>query len=100
MVDLQGEVAEEGHGSHYAEAFFAAEFSNVVDAAGPGRAGDFLARHTRVGSVQRGVLLVQVANSTVAQELSFQKTAILERLRELAPDERLDDLRCRVGPLD
>ncbi len=63
-------------------------------------AGAALARHSRVGQSRRGVLDVLVANSTLAQELGFQKQAILARLRSLQPDEDIRDLKVRVGPLD
>lgn len=63
-------------------------------------AGELLARYTRVGQVKRGVLEVIAANSAVAQELSFQKKAILKNLTGLLPDQPITDLRCRVGPID
>jgi predicted nucleic acid-binding Zn ribbon protein len=63
-------------------------------------AGDLAARYTRVGSVRRGKLEVTVANSTLVQELSFQKAALLRKLSRLLPDERIRDLRFRVGPID
>ena len=50
-------------------------------------------RYTRAGVVRRGVLEVLVANSTLVQEITFQKQAILEKLAGLLPDERIDDLR-------
>jgi predicted nucleic acid-binding Zn ribbon protein len=63
-------------------------------------AGEMLARHTRVGLVRRGALDVTVANSVVLQELTFQKQAILGQLSRLLPDERIDKLRLRVGPIE
>lgn len=63
-------------------------------------AGAALAPHSRAGQARRGVLEVFVANSTLAQELSFEKQAILARLRTLQPDEAIRDLKIRVGPLD
>ena len=62
-------------------------------------AGEMVARHTRVGLVRRGTLEVLVANSVLVQELTFQKEAILARLNELLPDERIANLRWRVGPI-
>jgi predicted nucleic acid-binding Zn ribbon protein len=61
-------------------------------------AGEAFTRHTRVGSIRRGKLEVTVAHSTLAQELTFRKPAILATLRELLPDEVIRDLRIRVGP--
>ncbi|MHB8898454.1 MAG: DUF721 domain-containing protein [Thermoguttaceae bacterium] len=62
-------------------------------------AGDTLCQFTRPGAVRRGKLEVTVANSTLVQELSFQKTHLLKTLAELLPDEKIEDLRFRVGPI-
>ena len=63
-------------------------------------AGELAARFTRVGQVRRGKLEVTVANSTVVQELNFQKRAILQTLTRLLPENQIRDLRFRVGPID
>ena len=63
-------------------------------------AGEFAARYTRVGCIRRGKLEVTVASSTLVQELSFQKRVLLEALARLLPDERIKDLRFRVGPIE
>jgi predicted nucleic acid-binding Zn ribbon protein len=63
-------------------------------------AGELAARYTQVGALRRGALEVIVVNSTLVQELTFQKPALLRRLTQLLPDERLQDLRFRVGSLD
>ena len=63
-------------------------------------AGELLAGYSRAGEVRRGKLEVIVANSTLAQELTFQKSAIVKRLAERLPDQRIRDLRFRVGPID
>jgi predicted nucleic acid-binding Zn ribbon protein len=63
-------------------------------------AGELAARFTRVGQVRAGKLEVTVSNSTVVQELGFQKTAILRALSKLLPDDQISDLRFRVGPID
>lgn len=62
-------------------------------------AGEMLCQYTRPGCVRRGKLEVTVANSTLVQELSFQKSQLLRSLAELLPDEKIDDLRFRVGPV-
>jgi predicted nucleic acid-binding Zn ribbon protein len=62
--------------------------------------GQALARVTRPGNIRRGVLEVFVANSTLLQELAFQKTQLLDRLRQLQPDDSIRDLRFRVGPIE
>jgi predicted nucleic acid-binding Zn ribbon protein len=63
-------------------------------------AGDRLAPHTRPGNVRRGVLQVFVRNSAVMQELTFRKRELIRRLRQRAPDQKIRDLRFRVGPVD
>ncbi len=63
-------------------------------------AGEMLAGYSRVGEVRRGKLEVIVANSTLVQELTFQKPAILKRLGERLPGQRISDLRFRVGPIE
>ncbi len=63
------------------------------EAAGP------LAAFSRATQVRRGVLEVLVSNSTMVQEISYQKTTLLKRLSELLPDDKLTDLKLRVGPI-
>ena len=63
-------------------------------------AGELVARHSRVGAVRRGTLEVVVANSTLLQELTFQKQTLLETLGKRLPDEGIRDLRFRVGTID
>jgi predicted nucleic acid-binding Zn ribbon protein len=59
-----------------------------------------LAEHSRPGNIKRGVLAVIVRNSAALQELTFQKKKLLQRLQEQLPEEKLTDLRFRVGSLD
>lgn len=63
-------------------------------------AGPSLAKLTRAGNIRRGVLEVFVANSTLLQEVGFQKIQLLERLRQTLADESVRDLRFRVGPIE
>ena len=63
-------------------------------------AGELATQYTRVGAVRRGRLEVVVANSTLIQELTFQKPALLEALGRLLPDEKISDIRFRVGPIE
>ena len=63
-------------------------------------AGPLAAEYTRVGLVRRGKLEVTVANSTLIQELNFQKTALLKALHRLLPGENIKDLRFRLGAID
>jgi len=62
-------------------------------------AGEFGAQYSRVGAIRGGKLEVTVANSTLLQELTFQRRALLSALNRLLPDEKIDDLRFRVGPI-
>lgn len=59
--------------------------------------GQNMANQTEVGNVRRGTLQVTVANSVVMQELTFQKSTILPKLKELAPHAKIRSLRFRVG---
>jgi len=63
-------------------------------------AGALLAQHTRPGTVRRGVLDVLAANSTIMQELTFQKTHLLGELARLLPEQSITNLRFRVGPVE
>jgi predicted nucleic acid-binding Zn ribbon protein len=74
--------------------------SGAREAAWRQAAGELAAQYTRVGSVRRGKLEVVVANSTLMQELTYQKTDLLSSLAELLPDETINDLRFRVGAID
>jgi len=62
--------------------------------------GDKLAIQTRPGNIKRGVLEVLVASSSVMQELAFLKAKVIKQLAQLAPDQKIRDVRFRVGPLD
>ncbi len=48
----------------------------------------------------RGTLEVVVANSTLVQELGFQKQPLLAALAELLPNEGIKRLRFRVGNIE
>jgi predicted nucleic acid-binding Zn ribbon protein len=63
-------------------------------------AGPLAANYTRVGLLRRGTLEVVVANSTLVQELGFQKTELLKSLSGLLPHEGIKGLRFRVGSID
>jgi predicted nucleic acid-binding Zn ribbon protein len=60
-------------------------------------AGELLARHSRATQIKRGVLEVICSNSTMMQEMSFQKAGLLKRMIELMPGDQIRDLRFRVG---
>jgi predicted nucleic acid-binding Zn ribbon protein len=56
-----------------------------------------LAAHCRPGRVRRGVLEVFVSHSAISQEFSFQKAAVLERLKAALPSAAITDIRCRLA---
>jgi predicted nucleic acid-binding Zn ribbon protein len=62
-------------------------------------AGERLAKCTRAVAVKRGVLEVLVGSSTLAQELGFEKKNLVKKLTGLLPDEKIRDVRFKVGPL-
>jgi predicted nucleic acid-binding Zn ribbon protein len=62
-------------------------------------AGEPLASCSRATQVRRGVLEVWVSDSTMVQEIGFQKAALLGRLAESLPEEKIRDLKLRLGSL-
>jgi hypothetical protein len=62
-------------------------------------AGSGLARYSRAGQIRRGKLEVTVTNSTIMQELSFQKQSILAELSRQLPGARISDIRFRMGKI-
>ena len=63
-------------------------------------AGELIGEYTRPAVVRRGKLEVIVANSTLVQELTYQKPALLRALADRLPEEKIKDLRFRVGPVE
>jgi predicted nucleic acid-binding Zn ribbon protein len=72
----------------------------AYDAAWREAAGPLAAKFTRPGQVRRGTLEIIVANSTLVQELGFQKSALLKCLAESLPDEGIKNIRFRVGNIE
>ena len=62
--------------------------------------GQQIASDTRPGCVRRGVLEVLVRNSAVLQGLAFEKTKIVKKLMKLVPEQRIRDVRFRVGAIE
>jgi len=60
--------------------------------------GKSLEKHCRPGRLSRGVLEIFVRNSTVLQELTFQKKHVLGNL--VRTEEKIRDLKFRVGQID
>jgi predicted nucleic acid-binding Zn ribbon protein len=61
--------------------------------------GPLGAQYSRVGQLKRGTLEIVVANSTLIQEFTFQKSTILGTLNRLLPDHHIKDLRFRLGAI-
>jgi hypothetical protein len=60
--------------------------------------GKSLEQHCRPGRLRRGVLEIYVRNSSVLQELTFQKKQVLGKLAQI--EEKIRDLKFRVGQID
>jgi predicted nucleic acid-binding Zn ribbon protein len=56
--------------------------------------------HSRPGTLNRGVLEILVRNSTVLQEMVFEKHRLLNGFCALVPRGRIRDLRFRVDEVD
>ena len=56
-----------------------------------------VASATRVGSLRRGTLQIEVANSLLMQELTFRKEELLKKLNAALPDAKIKQLKFRVG---
>jgi len=72
----------------------------TCDAAWREAVGQKLAADTRPGSVRRGVLEILVRNPSVSSELGFVKAKIVKTLTKLIPEQKIRDLRFRVGNMD
>lgn len=60
-------------------------------------AGEDLAKETQPGQVKRGVLEVVVRHPAVVQELTFVKAQLLKKLTQIIPEQKIRDLKFRVG---
>jgi predicted nucleic acid-binding Zn ribbon protein len=61
-------------------------------------AGKEIAEQSRLVSVRRGVMEIEVRNAVLLQELaSYHKRNLLEELRRRLPNTTLTDLRFRAG---
>jgi predicted nucleic acid-binding Zn ribbon protein len=82
-------ITTRGYGRVQADAELVATWESTV--------GLPLARFTRPGQVRRGVLEITVSNSTIVQELTFQKERILAALQAELSGARIRDMRFRIG---
>lgn len=58
-----------------------------------------IVKHARPVRLTHGVLIVHVSSSVWANELQYLTDDLLARLREHAPESRVQKLRFQVGPL-
>ena len=58
-----------------------------------------LGKQIVVGKINRGVLNVFASDSVVLQELTFQKRAILKRIKKELPQAKITDIRFKVQTL-
>lgn len=63
-------------------------------------AGERLAADTRPGQIANGVWQVFVRNSVIGQELSFARSRILKEIQARAPEQKIRDVKFKVGPVD
>ncbi len=61
--------------------------------------GKQMAPHCRIGNIRRGVVEVTVCNSAVLQELTFRKQELIKKIAAVLPDQKIRDMRFRVGTL-
>jgi predicted nucleic acid-binding Zn ribbon protein len=61
--------------------------------------GEQWAAATRVAGLRRGVFAVQVANSLLMQELTFQKEPLLKRLQDALPEDGIKQIKFSVGQI-
>jgi predicted nucleic acid-binding Zn ribbon protein len=61
--------------------------------------GTRMARHCRIGNIRGGVVQVTVCNSAVLQELTFRKNELIQKLAAALPDQKVKDIRFRIGTL-
>jgi predicted nucleic acid-binding Zn ribbon protein len=59
--------------------------------------GDSMAQYSRLGNIRRGILEIMVSNSAVLQELTCQKQQLLDKIVVALPDQKIRDLRFRIG---
>jgi predicted nucleic acid-binding Zn ribbon protein len=74
--------------------------TGALDDAWQAACGERFAGDTRPGNVRRGILEVVVRNSAVLHELTFVKKKLIEKLQTTAPEQKIRDLRLKVGVIE
>lgn len=85
---------------HMAKRGYAATGSNDrIERAWIESVGPQLAKQTRAVGLRRGTLEVLVANSTMMQEINFQRVQLLKSMQKKLPDARITAMKLRVGKI-
>jgi len=84
-------LARKGLGRHEATIELDKVWANIIEKP--------LAEITRCGRIRRQQLEVVVENSTAMQELTFRKQELIELLNREIPQQKLKDIRFRVGTI-
>ncbi len=58
--------------------------------------GEKVAGRSRARKIVRGVLFVEVENSVWMQEIRFQKDRIIDRIRGMFPEVKVEDIRLEL----
>ena len=61
--------------------------------------GEPFAPLTQVAGMKRGVLEILVANSTLLQEINFQRPQLLKKIQQQLPEAKITSLRFRIGKI-
>ena len=75
------------------------EAATQRDEAWKAAVGTQMAPYSRLGNIRRGVVEVTVCNSAVLQELTFRKTELIKKIATALPDQKIRDMRFRIGTL-
>ncbi len=73
--------------------------SNALEKAWHTAAGGTFSKHTRVGRIRGGVMEVIVRNSAILQELTFRKAQLVRKLTNELSENKVSDLKFRIGQL-
>ena len=73
------------------------ESGRELDSAWQEFIGKQLVKKARAGNIQHGVLEVVVTSSSVSQQLNFRKQNLIKRLQERFPQNKIKDIRFRIG---
>ena len=89
---LQGLLASYGLDRQIARYQFVTRWAEIM--------GDEIAQRTRPECIRGNCLIVRVSDSVWAQEISFRRIEILNRLKRTVPElDQIGDLRVYVAPL-